>query len=152
MAVLPLTVPRTGFEPNLAGTLASTVFRRPSLCSLTSTDNAPTITLSTSHSREPHREFPASPLPQQQLEVSDARAGVYHSEREDTPPTSLVGSGRAEGVFCSDTRGKRVETWFVRGKDKSPMKEGELKGKNRWSLCIAASRTLYKWKNKRSDK
>ena len=67
---------------------------RPSLCSQTSTNDAPTVTLSRSHIREPYRTGRASPLQQEPPEESDARASVYRSEREDTPPTSLVGSGK----------------------------------------------------------
>ena len=90
---LAINSARTGYEPNVAGNLTAlthhstnTISRRHSLRSQTSTDNAPTITLSTSHSRAPHREGPASPLQQQRPEESDARASDF--ETADTPPTS----------------------------------------------------------------
>ena len=103
---LAIMSPRTGYEPNMTGNVTplannptNTSSRRPSLCSQTSTDDAPTLTPSTSHSREPHRVVPTSPLQQQPPWGSDARASVYHSEREDTTHvTRRLGGTRSRRV------------------------------------------------------
>ena len=68
-------------------------YRRPSLSSRTSTNDASTLTLSMSNHGEPYRPVPASPLLQQSRKESDARTSVYHSER-DTPLTLRLGSGK----------------------------------------------------------
>ena len=52
------------------------------------------------HCRAPRTECPTSPLQLQRYEESDARASVYHSEREDTPPTSLVCTGLVQSSPC----------------------------------------------------
>ena len=93
----PLTtqlLPTTVYNPT------NTISRRSSIRSQTFTDNARSITLCTIHSREPRSECPASPLQQWRLEESDARASVYHSEREDRPPTSLVCTGLVQSSPC----------------------------------------------------
>ena len=97
MAVWPLLPHAQVMSPTLAGNLTppatqltNTSSQRPSHSSRTSTNDASTLTLATSNNCEPHRAGPAS------REESDDRASVYHSEREDTPLTLLVGSGRSK--------------------------------------------------------
>ena len=135
---LAINSPRTGYEPNMAGNLTplathhtNTSSRRPSLCAHTSTNDAPTLTMSTSNNFEPHQAVPASPLHQQLRKESDARASVYHSEREDTSPIQLSVRRNPEQECCWGRSEKQVQTWLAQGKDMSPQKEGELKGMGR---------------------
>ena len=83
--------PLTNYERNMAGNLAppatqdtKTSSIRPSICSKTSTIDASTVTFPRG-SRKAHQVVLASPLQQEPLEESDARASAYRSEREDTP-------------------------------------------------------------------
>ena len=91
--------------------------------------------------REPRRGGPASPLQQQRLEECCARASDYLSEKEDTPPTSLVSTDRPEAFGLWRTNQRETSRDKAGSRDRQFACESTRteKGKSKRSLCNAAS-------------
>ena len=101
---LAMNYPLPDYEPNTtldhsapAHNPPKPLSRRSSLCSQTSSGNAPTISLPTSKSRGDHAASVRIPrLNTQQHAESDAHGNVYHSQRERTAPTERIRSERPD--------------------------------------------------------